>query len=79
LSKGEISWGLVNLSKHIDTKLTPRFKSIVIVAFEFFKRQYNDDTPKVLAAAVLTAIPTILAYVLLQKQFERGMAAGAIK
>lgn len=46
---------------------------------EFFKRQYNDDIPKVLAAAVVTAIPTIVAYVLMQKQFERGMAAGAIK
>ncbi|MDR1633910.1 MAG: carbohydrate ABC transporter permease [Bifidobacteriaceae bacterium] len=46
---------------------------------EFFKRQYNDDTPKVLAAAVLTALPEVLAYILLQKQFERGMAAGALK
>lgn len=52
---------------------------VVTLLPEFFKRQYNDDTPKVLAAAVVTAIPTILAYVLLQKQFERGMAAGAIK
>jgi len=46
---------------------------------EFFKRQYNDDTPKVLAAAVLTAIPEVIAYITLQKQFERGMSAGAIK
>lgn len=46
---------------------------------EFFRRQYNDDVPKVLAASMVTAIPTIVAYVLLQKQFERGMAAGAIK
>lgn len=46
---------------------------------EFFRRQYNDDLPKILASSVLTAIPTIVAYVALQKQFERGMAAGAIK
>lgn len=52
---------------------------VVTLLPEFFKRQYNDDIPKVLAAAVITAIPTILAYVLLQRQFERGMAAGAIK
>lgn len=52
---------------------------VVTLLPEFFKRQYNDDTPKVLAAAVVTAIPTIVAYILLQKQFERGMAAGAIK
>jgi len=52
---------------------------VVTLLPEFFKRQYNDDTPKVLAAAVVTAIPTIVAYIGLQKQFERGMAAGAIK
>jgi raffinose/stachyose/melibiose transport system permease protein len=46
---------------------------------EFFRRQYNDDTPKILAASVITAIPTIIAYIALQRQFERGMAAGAIK
>lgn len=52
---------------------------VVTLLPEFFRRQYNDDIPKVLAAAVVTAIPTIVAYVALQKQFERGMAAGAIK
>lgn len=52
---------------------------VVTMLPEFFRRQYNDDIPKVLAAAVVTAIPTIVAYVALQKQFERGMAAGAIK
>lgn len=52
---------------------------VVTLLPEFFRRQYNDDTPKVLAAAVVTAIPTIVAYVALQRQFERGMAAGAIK
>jgi ABC-type glycerol-3-phosphate transport system permease component len=46
---------------------------------EFFRRQYNDDTPKVLAAAVLTALPEVVAYICLQRQFERGLAAGAIK
>jgi raffinose/stachyose/melibiose transport system permease protein len=52
---------------------------VVTLLPEFFRRQYNDDTPKILAAAVVTAIPTIVAYIALQKQFERGMAAGAIK
>lgn len=52
---------------------------VVTLLPEYFRRQYNDDTPKILAAAVITAIPTIVAYVTLQKQFERGMAAGAIK
>ncbi len=52
---------------------------VVTLLPEFFRRQYNDDIPKILAAAVVTALPTIVAYILLQKQFERGMAAGAIK
>lgn len=52
---------------------------VVTLLPEFFRRQYNDDLPKVLAAAVITAIPTIVAYIVLQKQFERGMSAGAIK
>lgn len=52
---------------------------VVTLLPEFFRRQYNDDTPKILAAAVVTAIPTVVAYIALQKQFERGMAAGAIK
>jgi ABC-type glycerol-3-phosphate transport system permease component len=52
---------------------------VVTLLPEFFRRQYNDDIPKILAAAVITAIPTIVAYIALQKQFERGMAAGAIK
>jgi ABC-type glycerol-3-phosphate transport system permease component len=45
----------------------------------FFQGQYNDDQTKVLASAVITAIPEIVAYLCLQKLFERGMAAGAIK
>lgn len=52
---------------------------VVTLIPEFFRRQYNDDTPKILAAAVVTAVPTVIAYIALQKQFERGMAAGAIK
>lgn len=52
---------------------------VVTLLPEFFKRQYNDDIPKVMAATVITALPTVAAYILLQKQFERGMAAGAIK
>lgn len=59
--------------------LTNEDMGVVTLLPEFFRRQYNDDTPKILAAAVVTAIPTIVAYIALQKQFERGMAAGAIK
>ena len=44
-----------------------------------FKTQYTDDQTKILAGAVLAALPEIIAYIALQRHFERGMAAGAIK
>jgi raffinose/stachyose/melibiose transport system permease protein len=45
----------------------------------FFVGEFSNDQTKVLAASVLTALPEILAYLLLQKLFERGLAAGALK
>lgn len=45
----------------------------------FFVGQFSNDQTKVLTAAVVTIIPEVLAYLGLQKYFERGMAAGAIK
>ncbi|MGW9111683.1 carbohydrate ABC transporter permease [Microbacterium sp. NPDC055683] len=45
----------------------------------FFQGQFTDDQTKVLASAVITAIPVIVAYLCLQKLFERGLAAGALK
>jgi len=44
-----------------------------------FRTQYTDDQTRILAGAVLAALPEIIAYVALQRHFERGMAAGAIK
>jgi len=44
-----------------------------------FRTQYTDDQTKILAGAVLAALPEIIAYISLQRYFERGMAAGAIK
>lgn len=44
-----------------------------------FRTQYTDDQTKILAGAVLAALPTMVAYIALQRHFERGMAAGAIK
>lgn len=44
-----------------------------------FKAMYTDDQTKIMAGAVLAALPEIVAYILLQRHFERGMAAGALK
>ncbi len=46
---------------------------------QFFVGEFSSDQTKILASAVLTAIPEIVAYLCLQGMFERGLAAGAIK
>lgn len=45
----------------------------------YFQSQRLVDTPKVFAASVLISLPIVLAYVLMQRLFRQGMAAGAIK
>ncbi len=45
----------------------------------FFVGQFSNDQTKVLASAVITAIPEVVAYLSLQRLFERGLAAGALK
>jgi ABC-type glycerol-3-phosphate transport system permease component len=46
---------------------------------DFFIGAFNNDQTKILAAATLTAIPEIVVYLLLQRSFERGLSAGALK
>lgn len=46
---------------------------------QFFVGQFSNDQTKILASAVLTAIPEVVAYLCLQRLFERGLSAGAIK
>ncbi|MDQ1576726.1 MAG: raffinose/stachyose/melibiose transport system permease protein [Microbacteriaceae bacterium] len=46
---------------------------------QFFVGQFSNDQTKVLASAVITAIPEIAAYLCLQRLFERGLSAGALK
>jgi raffinose/stachyose/melibiose transport system permease protein len=54
-------------------------KQVVTLLPSFFTSQYTNDQTGVLAAAVITAVPVIVAYLLLQRSFERGLAAGALK
>ncbi|WP_028268181.1 carbohydrate ABC transporter permease [Arthrobacter sp. MA-N2] len=56
----------------------PASQTVTLVP-QFFIGQFNNDQTKVLAAAVVTAIPEIVAYLCLQRLFERGLAAGALK
>ena len=46
---------------------------------QFFVGQFSNDQTKILASAVITAIPEIVAYLCLQGLFERGLSAGALK
>lgn len=59
--------------------LQDRANQVVTLLPQFFIGQYSNDQTKILAAALMAAVPTILAYVLLQKNFERGLSAGALK
>jgi raffinose/stachyose/melibiose transport system permease protein len=54
-------------------------KQVVTLLPSFFTSQYTNDQTGVLAAAVISAVPVIIAYLLLQRSFERGLSAGALK
>ncbi|MCX2750064.1 carbohydrate ABC transporter permease [Arthrobacter sp. MI7-26] len=56
----------------------PDVQAITLIP-QFFVGEFSNDQTKVLASAVITALPEVLAYLLLQRYFERGLAAGAIK
>jgi raffinose/stachyose/melibiose transport system permease protein len=45
----------------------------------YFTSTYGSDQPKIFAALVLICLPVVIAYLCLQKFFEKGLSAGAIK
>jgi raffinose/stachyose/melibiose transport system permease protein len=45
----------------------------------YFTSTYGTDVPKVFAALVLISVPIVVMYLLLQRFFEQGLSAGAIK
>lgn len=57
---------------------SPEMQTITLVP-QFFVGQFSNDQTKILASAVITAIPEVIAYLSLQRLFERGLSAGAIK
>ncbi len=52
---------------------------VVTLLPQYFQGEFTNDQTKILAAAVMTAIPEITVYLLMQKNFEKGMSAGALK
>ena len=57
---------------------TPSTQTITLLP-SFFVSEFSDDQTKVVASAVITDIPEIIAYLCLQRLFERGLTAGALK
>ncbi len=57
---------------------TPATQTITLLP-SYFVSEFSDDQTKVVASAVITAIPEIVAYLCLQRLFERGLTAGALK
>jgi raffinose/stachyose/melibiose transport system permease protein len=49
------------------------------VRLALFQTQRTQDVPGVAAAAVIVSLPILVVYVSLQRQFIRGMLAGAVK
>lgn len=48
-------------------------------ALRFFTNMFSYDYPTLFAAVVLTLLPSIVVYVLLQEQIQESLAAGAVK
>lgn len=45
----------------------------------YFTSTFGTDVPKIFASLVLISLPVVIAYLSLQKFFERGLTAGAVK
>lgn len=56
----------------------PEMQTVTLLP-QYFQGEFTNDQTKILAAAVMTAIPEIIAYLCMQKNFENGMSAGALK
>ena len=56
----------------------PHMQTLTLLP-QFFQGEFTNDQTKILAAAVMTIIPEIIVYLFMQKSFEKGMSAGALK
>lgn len=56
----------------------PKLQAVTQVPM-LFTSTYGSDVPKIFAALVLICLPIVIAYLSLQKFFERGLTAGAVK
>lgn len=68
-------WIAIHLGLFLQTPSTQTITRLP----SFFVSEFSDDQTKVVASAVITAIPETIAYLCLQRLFERGLTAGALK
>jgi raffinose/stachyose/melibiose transport system permease protein len=54
-------------------------RQVITQVPQYFMGFYESDQTKIIAASVLIALPIVVLYLCLQRLFERGMTAGAIK
>jgi len=59
--------------------LTDPSSQTITMLPQYFIGQFTYDLTKVLAASVICALPMVVAYISMQRMFERGLAAGALK
>lgn len=59
--------------------LTDQSKMTLPVGLSEFQGQYSTDYTSMIAAVVITIIPSIIVYILLHKNIMEGMVAGAVK
>lgn len=59
--------------------LTDQSKMTLPVGLTNFKSQYSTNYVGMIAAVLLTIIPSIVVYIILHKQIMEGMVAGAVK
>jgi raffinose/stachyose/melibiose transport system permease protein len=49
------------------------------VGLMYFQQRYVADIPLMMAGALITVVPVVVIYVIFQRQFIKGMTAGALK
>ncbi len=59
--------------------ITQEDKKTVLLAVTRLQGQYTTDWPKVFALLTLSALPVIILYLTMSKQFVAGLTAGAVK
>ena len=59
--------------------LTSAKKMTLPVGLTNFQAQYSTDSVGMIAAVIITIIPSIIVYILLHRQIMEGMVAGAVK